>query len=385
MLRFATHRMLYATTAAAVLVGAGAVSAALVANATPTHPAAANHPAGLTSSAPVTVVASGLNNPRALTWGPRGQLLVAEAGTKPTLCQGTGLAENCFGMTGSISDISSGTPVRIITGLASNYSADDTVGPDGLTYADGKLYTLETQSPQAVASGLPAGLATGLKTEYGALLNVSDGSASVVANPGNVDYQWTQAHKSLSRNFPDADPYAVTSNGNGGFYLADAGANTLDSVDRYGHVHVLAYLPSTPAGADAVPTCVAVGPDHAVYVGQLTGAGSPGTAANVYRYTPWNGSLTVWQSGFSTMTGCGFGAHGNFYVTEFDTTGFPPSGAPAGEVIQISPSGTRTVLGAGKLFAPNGFLAGPDGSIYVSNNSIFAGTGTPSGEVVKIG
>jgi sugar lactone lactonase YvrE len=142
-----------------------------------------------------------------------------------------------------------------------------------------------------------------------------------------------------------------------------------------------------------VPTCLDVGRDGAVYVGQLTGHGNSGgagaTAANVYRYAPRSGRLTVWQTGFSAITGCGFGANGDFYVTELDTTGFLPTGDPNGAVIQIAPDGRRTVLGQGKLFAPTGFLAGRDGSIYVANNTIWWPAGTigewNEGEVVKIG
>lgn len=129
-----------------------------------------------------------------------------------------------------------------------------------------------------------------------------------------------------------------------------------------------------------MPTCVALGPDGALYIGQLNGAQS-----SVYRYVPGRSRLAVWQSGFSAITGCGFGANGGFYVTEFDTTGFPPTGFPAGAVVQLARDGARTVLGAGELVAPQGFLPGPDGSICVSNNSIFPGSGSTTGEVVKIG
>jgi hypothetical protein len=379
MRRLKTSRMLFAVVAATALAGVGAGPSGLVAT-------AATYPGELTSSAPVTVVASGLNNPRSLAWGPGGHLLVSEAGTYPSVCSGT----ECFGLTGSISDISSGTPVRIVTGLATYVSFGLVVGTSGLTYVQDHLYTLVGHTPlETVPPGLPRDLSKALRQQLGALLDVTGGSISVVANPGDVNYEWSQEHMDLwpdYRDYPDSNPYALTPKPGGGFYVVDAAANTLDSVDQRGKVRVLAYIPNTPAGSDAVPTCLDMGPDGAVYIGQLTGRDSSATAANVYRYEPWSGELTVWQSGFSTITGCGFGANGDFYVTEYDTTGFPPTGNPDGVVIQISKEdGTRTVLGAGQLFAPAGFLAGPDGSIYVANNTIFPGTGSPTGEVVKIG
>jgi hypothetical protein len=57
-------------------------------------------------------------------------------------------------------------------------------------------------------------------------------------------------------------------------------------------------------------------------------------------------------------------------------------------VIEISPSGKRTVLGAGKLDYPQGFATDSKGSVYVSNWSIMPGTpsspGAPTGQIVRI-
>jgi hypothetical protein len=386
-----TYLMSSAVVASAVLAGVIAGPSGLAANAATHH--GVTQSGDLPGNAPVTVVASGLSGPRDMVWGPDHHLLVAEAGIPPATCNGTNPATmECWGTTGLISDVSSGTPVPIVTGLGSGYEAAEVVGPDALAYVHGQLYTLEAGAPQLVPSVLPAALKAVLGKEFGALLNITNGKISVVANPGNVDYLWSGQHASLGPpdDFPDGSPYALTAKRDGGFYLVDAAAGTLDSVDRWGNVHVLAFIPNTPAGTRAVPTCLAQGPDGAVYVGQLTGFGNSATAANVYRYVPWNGSLTVWQSGFSTINGCGFGANGDFYVTELDTTGYPPAGPPAGAVIQISHDGTRTVLGDGKLFAPAGFLAGPHGSIYVASNCLIwppgvAGSPTSNGQIVKIG
>ena len=55
--------------------------------------------------------------------------------------------------------------------------------------------------------------------------------------------------------------------------VADAGANALLTVVPTGLVNTLAVFPSRPARAtDAVPTSVAIGPDGAYYVGELSGA-----------------------------------------------------------------------------------------------------------------
>jgi sugar lactone lactonase YvrE len=299
----------------------------------------------------------------------------------------------CYGLTGSIADVSSGTPRRIVTGLASNLNQQEMVGPNDLTYVDGRLYVLETGAPQTVPDWLPRRLQKDLKRQYGALLDVTSGRSRVVANPGSVSYEWMVAHPELTTSEPASNFYSMAPKPGGGFYAVDAYANTLNLVDRRGRTHVLTWFPPSPAGSDAVPTCVDVGPDGAVYVGQLTGHGNTGeegaTAAKVYRYSPRSGRLTEWQTGFSAITGCGFGANGDFYVTQLDTTGFLPEGDPEGTVVQIARNGTRTVLGEGKLFAPSGFLAARDGSIYVANNTIWWPAGTTGewdkGEIVKIG
>jgi len=90
------------------------------------------------------------------------------------------------------------------------------------------------------------------------------------------------------------------------------------------------------------------------------------------------------------VQGCGFGSDGAFYATEFQVGGLTSSN-PAGDVVWIAPNGQRTHLGVGKLFNPSGFLAGPNGSFYVSNCSIAPATGMgpqlcpTGGQVVRIG
>jgi hypothetical protein len=377
MRRRNVRRALFAAVTATALAGLSAgLSGGVVAQAT-TH-----HLRDLTSNAPVTVVASGLNEPRNLIWGPHGHLLVSEAGTPPTVCAGT----QCFGLNGEIADISSGTAKPVVSGLATYSDSGFVVGAAGMAYVHHQLYTIVTHTPlPAVPASIPPDLTAVLNQQLGMVLDVTGGHIRAVANPGALDYAWTVAHQALADDFPDSNPYDLVPKPGGGFYLVDPASDLLDSVSRDGQVHLLAFIPPTPAGSDAVPSCLAMGPGGDVYVGQLTGHDNNGTAANVYRYDPRNGRLTVWQSGLSAITGCGFGANGDFYVTEFDTTGLLPGQSFAGEVIQISHDGTRTVLGAGQLTAPVGFLASRDGSVYVVNNSVFTGTGSPTGEVVRIG
>ena len=345
-----------------------------------------------TAAPTVTVVADGLNNPRGLAFVD-GHLWVAEAGSGGSEClptPGAPAVPTCFGLTGSIDRIDGSSVKHVFTDIASSAASNggQAVGADGISVSGDQIYTVTAESDFAVPTGLSPALSAALFDQLGHLSRGSieehDQSLSPVSNVGAFDYAWSNQHKSLvPAQFPDANPYGVFADGSHVF-VADAASNTLDEVDsRNGSEKILAFVPNPPH-SDAVPTCVAEGPDGALYVGQLTGVGNGAGVANVYRWTAGTG-LTVWKTGFSAITGCGFGKDGSFYVTELDKVGFPPSGPPGGDVIKIAKNGTRTTLGTGQLFFPNGFAAGDDGAIYVSNWSVAPGSGPgPHGQVVRI-
>jgi sugar lactone lactonase YvrE len=65
------------------------------------------------------------------------------------------------------------------------------------------------------------------------------------------------------------------------------------------------------------------------------------------------------------------------YVTELVKHGLAAAqkGDVKGALIRISPDGQRTEIAPGRLTAPGGVGVGSDGTVYVSNFSIFAGRG----------
>jgi hypothetical protein len=379
---------------AGIFTTAGVVAAAGVM----TAPAAGAR----TSGPPETfaVVAGHLNNPRGLSPAPGGGLYLAEAGSGGDVCVGGGPeGETCVGLTGSFDLVSTGGVKRLVTGLVSGSGAGGVAaeGPVSVSRGpDGKFYGQFGLSSHAVppAGAVPANLRDAALAQLGHLWLVKPGgSVRNVSDVGDQDWTWTSTRISLAPNdFPDANPNAVLYSG-GHRYVVDAGANTLTEVKRNGAVNVLAFFP-VPAGAqsDAVPTCVARGPDGAFYVGELLGGFySPGHA-RVWRVVPGH-APTVWATGLTTVQGCGFGQDGAFYATEFETAGLNegPTADPAGDVVRIDQHGNRTHLGVGKLFFPSGFAAGSDGAIYVSNCSIAPATGMgpqlcpAGGQVVRIG
>jgi sugar lactone lactonase YvrE len=154
--------------------------------------------------------------------------------------------------------------------------------------------------------------------------------------------------------------------------VADAGANALLSVTPSGLVNTIAVFPSRPArSTDAVATSVAVGPDGAYYVSELTGIPFTAGAANVYRVVPGQ-APQVFRSGLTTVTDIDFGPDGSLYVIEHSTG--PAFFALPGDLVKITPSGVKTVL-VSNLNRPTSVLVASDGTVYYTNGGITAGAG----------
>jgi len=349
-----------------------------------------------------TVVADHLNNPRGLSPAPGGGLYLAEAGSGGSLClDGGPEGVSCVGLTGSFDLVTADGVKQIVSGLISisgdpsGAFAEGPVsvsrGPDGKFYGQFGLNTVGVPPP---GPGIPDDLRNAALAQLGHLWLVKpNGSARNVSDVGDQDYTWTSTRKELApHDFPDANPNAVLYSG-GHRYVVDAGANILTEVKQNGAVNVLAFFTVPPDWqSDSVPTCVARGPDGALYVGELLGGFYTPEGARIWRVVPGH-APTVWATGLTTVQGCGFGKDGAFYATEFETNGLNegPDANPAGDVVRIDKHGHRTHLGVGKLFFPSGFAAGPDGAIYVSNCSVAPATGLgpdlcpDGGQVVSIG
>ncbi len=322
-----------------------------------------------------TTVATGLDNPRGVALGPDGRVYVVEAG----LGAGNATAGVLpgLGTTGSVTVVRKPahqyfSSKRIVTGLPSAAQEEggqlEALGPDGL-YAGGESDNVKLRVIVG-ASGIPNtlfGHAIGIR--------VDDRKVKDIADVGAHDLAWTAKYKGqpwASADFPDSDPYGIQAQ-HGIRYVADAASNTLDRLNADGTIDVLAHFPGTGI-SDAVPTCIAPGPDGALYIGTLALADffvkGPGTA-KVYRVDPKqtnpNSLSTIlsvakpWATGFSTITGCTFDDDGNFYAAEMFTNDVAK--------VPFKHPTERTLIGQGQLTQPNGVAVSESGKVYVSNMS----------------
>lgn len=141
----------------------------------------------------------------------------------------------------------------------------------------------------------------------------------------------------------------------------------------------------TQAELQSVPTGIDVGPDGAVYVGELKGFPYPEGEARVYRIGE-DGTPEVYAEGFTQITDIKFDKDGNLLVLQFadepQWVGGTSIADLPGSLIKLAPDGTRTTLvAAGEgLASAAGLAIGENNEIYVTNQ----GVGPGVGEVVRI-
>lgn len=346
------------------------------------------------------VVARGLDSPRHLAFGSRGDLFVAEAGrggSGPCFVGGEGPA--CMGASGAVTKVDRwGHQSRIVEGLASYANTPDNtnaIGPHGITVLGANQVYVTNGGPTEPkdASGSPISRDTLAAQNpaadlFGWLLRTKHhGQIRKVADLWAFERD-VNPDAAVGNPAVDSNPVDVLLD-RGRFVVADAGGNAIDVVDRKGRVSNLAVfanrlVPNPFGGPDipmqAVPTSVVEGPDHQYYVSQLTGFPFPPGGANVYRVDPRTGAVSVFASGFTNIMDLAFGRDGTLYVLEIDHDGLL-GGSTDGGLFALSREGTKRqiVLAPGTLTMPGGITVGRDG-LYVTNNA-----GSPGGgEVLRI-
>jgi hypothetical protein len=331
-------------------------------------------------TADVQVIATGLNNPRGLKFGPDGFLYVAEGGVGGSnstegLC--TQVIPPVGPYTGSQTGgrISKISPFGDITTVTDQFPSSQTsvnLGSDVSGVAD---IAFIGKDLYAITAG--AGCSHGVKDIPNLVARVKhDGDwkqvvdlsafqqANPVAQPEEDDFE------------PDGTWYSMI-NVDGNLYALEPNHGELDKITPDGSISRVVDISASQG--HIVPTVMAFHNGN-FYVGNLNPFPIVEGSSSIYKIS-LSGEVSIWATGFNTVLGVVFDKKGHLYVLE-NTVGaeFPTPGM--GRITRVSENGDKKVVVTG-LSLPTGLTIGWDGNLYVSNVG-FGPLSIGGGEILKI-
>ena len=335
------------------------------------------HPVGYASGGPavsVSVYATGLDNPRGMTFGPDGRLYVAEAGNggeTPPSTECTGPFAYYSGFTARISRIDrDGTRTTVSDGLPS--AVDDFAGHWGVqdvAFIGTQLYALfvgggcvrgHADFPTSV---LRVNAQTGQPTLVADLIQYT--ITHPVAVPDPFDYE------------PEGSWWNLIAVGEE-LYTVNPNVADFVRVSPNGPVERVADL--SAVYGSIVPTALAY--FGGFHVGNLSTFPMQAGASMIIRVGP-RGQVKTTNTGLTAVLGLAYDRAHRPYVLQGTTIdGSFLSDPGEGSIVRIEPSGAITPIVSG-LDYPASFTFGTDGDLYVTNNGFSPGS-NGDGSIVRI-
>src|SRR5579864_5599960 len=157
---------------------------------------------------------------------------------------------------------------------------------------------------------------------HGALYRVSKGSTRKLADLQQYELQNDPAGDGTAEG---SDPFDLARLTGGKTLIADAAGNDLLVADETGDIDWVATFPAQN-GEQAVPTSVAVGPDGAYYVGELTGFPATLGISRIWRVAPgtrhahcgMSPACSIVATGLTSIIDLAFAPSGKLYVAQLD-------------------------------------------------------------------
>jgi len=352
-------------------------------------------PAGAVSKP--QVIATGLNDPYKLNFGPDGALYVAEAGTGGDECVEIDEGEDetfelCFGTTGSVTKIGANGQERVVQGLPSfaGPTGEEAGGATEAVWSGNTMYVVVGLGGPPEARGIFSNPAA---AKAGTILKINaDGTNSVFADLAAYEAA-NDPDAAQNEESPDTNPFGLEAVSDG-FLAVDAGGNDLLHINNAGQISLRTVFPfeeqelppflGAPPGTKVlmqpVPTAVETDPDGDIHVAELTGFPFPPGEADVYQVEA-DGDIAGTIGGFTNVVDIAFAPDGTLYVLEFAAGGLL-SGSGS-QLVQVRTDGTRKVLlNENDLGGPaGGVTVDPDGMVYLTVCNVCA---PGEGSVIKV-
>jgi hypothetical protein len=331
----------------------------------------------------VSVVASGLHDPRGLALGPAGSLYVGEGGSTEgifTLPPGPPITDlsrdRCVvywpvgpvvaGHTGRVSRIDANGTVSVVADELPSVALNSLIGGDRSSAA---AVALIGNRLYALISG--AGCSHGHATEPNGIYRIySDGAVQPVFDLSNLLRGLNDVKDANDPTFePDGSWYSMV-HAFGALYAVEPNRGTFVRVTEKGEATVLADLidavNQTEGDGDQTWTTLTRRGNH-FYIGTL-GRINTDLVGAVYRLARDGSSITRVVSGLHGVLGIAFDRRGRMYVLETTAAGVnPPLCDPsAGRLVRVERDESLTPILTALAF-PTAVLTAHNGSMYVTN------------------